>query len=80
MTRAEAEQIVTDVLRQVAPEADLALVQQGGDMRRVLDLDSVDLLTLLERVAERTGIEVPESAYGQVATFAGLVDYLMVQS
>lgn len=77
MTRAEAEAIVAQVLQQIAPDAELATLNPGQDLRRALDLDSVDFLTALEQLAERTGVGIPEGAYGRVATFDGMVDYLM---
>ena len=56
----------------------------GGDpnvvdearLRQDLELDSLDFLRVLETIAERTGVDVPESAYGEVATVGGLVGYL----
>lgn len=77
MNARQAEEVVAEILQQVAPNADLGHVDRNQDMRRALDLDSVDFLTVLQRLAERTGIEVPEACYAQVASLGGMVDYLV---
>ena len=76
----EAEEAVAEVLRQVAPNADLGMVDRSMDLRRSLDLDSVDFLTIVQRLAERTGIDIPEANYEQVATLEAMVGYLVARA
>lgn len=77
MNQREAEDVIAEVLHQVAPNIDLHAVDRGRDLRRSLDLDSVDFLTVLQRLAERTGVDIPEGSYEQVATLEGMVEYLV---
>jgi acyl carrier protein len=77
MTPDQVRRAIADALGEIAPEAQLERVAPEAELRHALDLDSVDFLSLLERLAEQTGIEVPESAYAQVATLDGLVGYLV---
>lgn len=77
MNQREAEDVIAEVLHQVAPNIDLQAVDRGRDLRRSLDLDSVDFLTVLQRLAERTGVDIPEGSYEQVATLEGMVEYLV---
>lgn len=77
MNQREAEDVIAEVLHQVAPNIDLQAVDRGQDLRRSLDLDSVDFLTVLQRLAERTGVDIPEGSYEQVATLEDMVEYLV---
>jgi acyl carrier protein len=70
---------VLDALLEVAPEADPAAIDPAVALRDQLDIDSMDFLTFLEALAERTGVEIPESDYDQVATLDGCVDYVVRQ-
>jgi acyl carrier protein len=80
MTRDEAMGIMRDVLHQVAPEADLEEVGREGVMAEALDLDSLDFLNFMIGLHERTGIEIPELDYPQLATVEGCAAYLVAQT
>jgi acyl carrier protein len=67
---------VLDALLEVAPEADPAAIEPAVPLRDQLDIDSMDFLSFLEALAERTGVEIPESDYDQVATLDGCVEYV----
>ena len=60
----------------VAPEADFAQIRPERPVRGQLDIDSFDFLTIFEHLHEKTGIDIPESAYGRMVTLDGSVDYL----
>ena len=76
MTDAGAREAVARVLAQIAPEAELDLVDPAADLRTELDLDSIDFLNLVEGLKEETGVEIPESAYVDVRSLDGLVAYI----
>lgn len=76
MTRDDAFELVRRVMRQVAPEVDLAAVDAGENLQEALDLDSIDFLNLVLGLHEATGLEIPERDYGRVSTLEGMVDYL----
>lgn len=67
---------IIDALLEVAPEVDPADVRDDENIQEQLDLDSMDFQAFLEGVAARTGVEIPERAYGEVATVAGCVAYV----
>lgn len=79
MNAEQARVVLGDALRDIAPDADLAALQPGEDMRTAFDLDSVDFLSLIEALATRTGVEIPESDYRTVRTMRGMVDYLVAR-
>jgi acyl carrier protein len=72
--------IMRDVLHQVAPEADLGEVGPEETMAEALDLDSLDFLNFMIGLHERTGIEIPELDYPQLATVKECAAYLVAHT
>lgn len=72
-TRAALEEIIMDV----APDADVHAVGDTANFREVLGLDSMDFLTIVERIAEQMGVEIPEAEYTKVETLVGLTDFVV---
>lgn len=68
--------IILEVLGGIAPEADLAAVSPQANLRRELDLDSVDFQNFLIGVAKRAGIDVPERDAAGLVTLAACETYL----
>jgi acyl carrier protein len=60
----------------VAPEVDAATISDDESLRDELDLDSMDFLNVVQGIHDRTGIDVPERDYPQLATLGSAVDYL----
>lgn len=67
---------IVEALLEVAPEADPAAIADDVPLRDQLDIDSMDFLTFLEALAERTGVEIPEEDYDEVATLEGCAAYV----
>jgi len=80
MTRDDAMGIMRDVLHQVAPEADLGEVGPEETMAEALDLDSMDFLNFMIGLHERTGVEIPELDYPQLATVERCAAYLVAHA
>jgi acyl carrier protein len=77
MNHDEATGAVAASLRRIAPEVDPDEVDHDRPMAEELELDSMDFLSLLAELHERTGVQVPESDYPQVQTLSALVAYLV---
>jgi acyl carrier protein len=60
----------------VAPDADPTSLDPDEDLWYALDLDSMDQLSVMVAISERTGIEIPEVDYPKLRSLNGLVDYL----
>jgi hypothetical protein len=58
MDPAAARQVVADALADIAPEIDLAEVDEVAPFAAECDLDSMDLLSLAEAIHERTGLDI----------------------
>lgn len=80
MTRDDARTLIADCLRGIAPEVDLDEADPASPMADELDLDSMDLMSLYQALHDRTGLELPESDYQQLATLDGAVDYLVARA
>ena len=80
MNREALRTAVLAALGEVAPEADLDRLAPDAELREALDLDSIDFLRFVQRVAAATGVEVPESDYAQLSTLEGVVAYLAARS
>ena len=80
MNREAIRAAVLAELSEVAPEAELDRLEPGAVLREVLDLDSIDFLRFVQRLAATTGVEVPESDYAQLSTLEGVVAYLASRS
>ena len=77
MTEQEAWDAVRAAIGEVAPDVAPEDVVEGARLRQDLELDSLDFLRVLEILVERTGVDIPEDAYGEVATVKGLVGHLV---
>jgi acyl carrier protein len=80
MTDDAAEQVVREVLAQIAPEADFDSIDRSAQLQDELDLDSINFIDLMAGIHERTGVDIPERDYPLVATFDGCVSYLCSHS
>ena len=76
MNAQDARDTVRDAIHAVAPDVDPVDLVDGARLRQDLELDSLDFLRVLETIVQRTGVDIPEDAYAEVATVAGLVGYL----
>lgn len=76
MTREEIRAGVLRLLGNVAPEADLERLQPDRDLRRQIDIDSMDFLNWVIAIHDSLGVEVPEEDYPRLATLEGAVEYL----
>ena len=75
-TTSELRATVVAVLAGIAPEADLATLPDDADLREDLDLDSMDIQSLVVGIYQATGIDVPERDYGKLTSVGATVDYL----
>ena len=72
-----AQQTVERAVTDVAPDADLSVLDPEGDLRVQLDLDSMDFLTLVQRLHDLTGVALDEDDYGRLGTLSSAVRLLV---
>jgi len=76
MDEATIKAAVIAILRRIAPEFDPKDLIETEPLRDQIDLDSVDWLNVLVAVNEQLRIDIPETDYEKLRTFADLVRYL----
>ena len=79
MNTADVPTAVAGLIRQIAPEVDVTALDPNADLRRAADLDSLDFQTLVELVADETGVEIPEADYAQARSLVGLIEYITLR-
>jgi acyl carrier protein len=76
MTTDEIRRVLIAEIARIAPESDPAAVDPQADIREALDLDSMDMLTLVIALTKRLAIDIPELDYARLLTLDGAVAYL----
>lgn len=76
MNEPEVRRLLQDVLDLIAPGADIGPVAPEADLRRALDLDSLDFLNLVVEIDSRLGIHTSEADYPRLTTVQNCVAYL----
>jgi len=76
MSDTDIRKVVQEELGNIAPEADLANLDPGADLREALDVDSMDFLNFITAIHHRLGIDIPEIDYPKLGTLDGAVAYL----
>lgn len=76
MSPDEARALLARLLREIAPEADLSLVDPREPLQAELDLDSMDFLNLVTALHDEAGIDVPERDYPRLSSLDGFVAYV----
>ena len=80
MTRDEAFELFSATIRRIAPEADLDAADPDAELAEEIDLDSMDVVHLVEELHTRTGLEIPERDQPRLATITDALDYLVERS
>lgn len=68
--------LVIRAITDVAPDIDAESVRAGDSLRVDLELDSMDFLSVVQKLAEETGVEIPEEGYPELTTIEACADYL----
>ncbi len=80
LTEAEALSVVEESIVRIVPDADFSVVGPDERFRDVLELDSLDFLSLVELLSERTGVRIDEEDYPELTTLADAARFLVDRS
>ncbi|MGW5114259.1 acyl carrier protein [Streptomyces noursei] len=80
MTRDEAENLVKQVLAEVVPDGDLTTLGPDEAFRNALGMDSLDFLSFIEILSERTGIRIDDEDTPRLTTLAGSTRFLLTRA
>jgi acyl carrier protein len=76
MNEEEIKEIIFQLLKKIAPDAEPSALQPGENIRETLNIDSFDSLQFIVALNKKTGIEIPEEDYGKIATLQALTAYI----
>jgi acyl carrier protein len=76
LTDAEARRAVAEAVRKIVPDADVEALPDDEPIRAEFELDSLDFLTFVETLHQRTGVRIDEEDYAALATMATCVAFL----
>jgi acyl carrier protein len=76
MTPDDARALLARLLRGIAPDIDLDEIDRATPLTEAAELDSMDILNLVDALYDETGINVPERDYPQITTVDGFVAYV----
>lgn len=79
MNDTELEQQIRDALYSVAPDLADQPLDPAQPFRDQFDFDSMDFMHFITELARRTGVQVPERDYPQLATLSGALAYVRGQ-
>ena len=80
MNEQNARTAVLAAINTVAPEVDTDSLGTESRLRQDLELDSLDFLEVLERIAQSTGVITVEEDYPTLTTVQSLIDHVVARA
>ncbi|MEU5715870.1 phosphopantetheine-binding protein [Streptomyces sp. NPDC020403] len=80
MNRAEAREVVEESLASTIPDADLTTLGPDDTFRDALDMDSLDFLSFVETLGERSGIRIDDEDSPKLSTLSECADFLVART
>ncbi|MDX2692082.1 acyl carrier protein [Streptomyces ipomoeae] len=79
MNRTDALGMVRESISSVIPDADVAALAPDDKFREVLEMDSLDFLSFVEVLSERSGIRIEDEDTPRLTTLSGSADFLVTR-
>ncbi len=76
MNADEIRAAVIDIISEIAPDEDLASLQDDEPLRDQIGLDSMDFLDIVMELRKQHKVEVPEADYPELVSMTSTVNYL----
>ncbi|MFI9617144.1 acyl carrier protein [Streptomyces sp. NPDC052023] len=80
MNRADALDTVRESISSVIPDADVTALAPDDAFREVLGMDSLDFLSFVEVLSERSGIRIEDEDTPRLTTLSGSADFLVTRT
>lgn len=80
MTPERAREMIEQTLLDIVPDADLDAMPPEAEIRDYLELDSLDFVTLVERLSVRADYRIDEEDYPQLQTMDSAVRFLAARA
>lgn len=76
----QTKEKLIDLLKNIAPDADLQALGDDEDIRQTLGIDSFDFLNFMIGINESFGVEIPEADYGKLISLTDVIHYIKAHS
>lgn len=80
MTPEHARELIEQTLLDIVPDADLDAMPSDADIRDYLELDSLDFVTLVERLSIRADYRIDEEDYSELQTMTSAARFLAART
>jgi acyl carrier protein len=80
VTPERARELIEQTLLDIVPDADLAALSPDADIREHLELDSLDFVSLVERLSVRADYRIDEEDYPELRTMDSAVRFLAARA
>lgn len=80
MNRTEALDLVRDSISRAVPGADVAVLEPDAPFRDALEMDSLDFLSFVEILGERSGIRIEDEDAPRLTTLNSGADFLLAHA
>ncbi|MFJ7175996.1 acyl carrier protein [Streptomyces massasporeus] len=77
MNRTEALDMVRASITDVIPDADVAALGPDDAFRDALEMDSLDFLSFVEVLSDRSGVRIEDEDASRLSTLSGSADFLV---
>ncbi len=68
--------MLEEIFREVTPEIPFEEIDPTKPLRDQIEIDSYDLYRIIVRIAERTGVNIPDSVLGELKNLDQLLKYV----
>lgn len=79
MTRDQLRAAALEELTNVAPDLADQTIPADADLRKTLDLDSMDFLNWIAALHRRLGVDIPELDYPKLRSLDAAAEYLAAE-
>jgi acyl carrier protein len=76
LTEDQIKKVALEIIRKIAPEADIENLDPADRLRNQFDFDSVDFMNFAVALQTQLKVEILEEDYPQLATLKGCIAYL----
>jgi acyl carrier protein len=80
MTPEQARAMLETTLREIVPDADLSTLAPGADLRSTFELDSLDVVELVDKLSTRAGFRIEEDDADGLRSVEAVTQFLVTRS
>lgn len=76
ITAEDTRELVGTAVRRIVPDADVESLDPDADLRQTFELDSLDFLSFVELLSQRSGVRIDEDDYPELRTLNTVAAFL----